>query len=214
MSFAERLPRGRRNLQQRHRLLLGTVPSEREWRGQLQGPSCLQDHLRAMCDCQGLLFGGVRRGRALPERGRMFPQRRALPIQRRLLLGHVPHGSRGGSSLRRRAGLQVHRDPLQEIRRVLRRHGRVQCRQPLPSGQRLSNGGPAVRPAQRLLLEGVRAQPHGQTSLSRFMRPRGRPMHQPRGLLRGKVQRFSRALLARPLGSPSQSCQHQYRPRR
>ena len=196
MPLAERLSRGRRDLQQRHRLLLGTMPGERQWCGQLQGPSWLQDHLRAMCHRQRLLFGGMRRGRALPERGRMFPQGRALPIQRRLLFGHLPHGSRGGSSLRRGTGLQGHRSPVQEIRRVLRRHGRVQRRQPLPSSQRLSKPGPAVHPARRLLLGRVHAQPHGQAGLSRFLRPRGRPMHRSRGLLRGNVQWFSRALLA------------------
>jgi len=199
MPVTKWLPRGRRDLQQRHRLLFWNLPSGPQWRCQLQGPARLQDHLRAMRDGQGLLFGGVRRRRTLPGRGWMFPQRRTLPVQRRLLFGHLPHGSRGRSSLRGRARLHGHRGNVQEIHRVLRRRGRVQRRQPLPGGRRVPKRSAALLPGHGLLLGRVYAQPHGQAGLPRFLRPRRRPVHGRGGLLRGKLRRFPRALFACPL---------------
>jgi hypothetical protein len=116
--------------------------------------------------------------------------------KRRLLFGHLPLGPRGDSSLRRREGLQGHRGRVQEIHRLLRRCGRVQRRQPLPGGQRLSNGWTAMRAGHGLLLRRVCAQPHRQAGLPRFLRSHRRPLHGQRGLLHGRLRRFSRALLA------------------
>ena len=105
--------------------------------------------------------------------------------------------------VRGRTRLQGQRHGMQEDRRLLRQHGRVQRRQTLPDGRRLPTERPGMLVGWGLLLRRVRAQPHGQAGLPRCLRPRGRAVHHPRRLLHGHLRRLPRALLARALGARS-----------
>ena len=200
LSPAGRLPRGRRDLRQRDRLLHRALPGERRRSGQLQSATWMQGHLRTLFGAQGLLFEGVRRRRALPRRGWMLSQGRALPVQRRLLLGYLSHGPRGSSSVRGCPRLQGQRRGVQEIRGLLRRRCDVRHRWSLHGGHRVPSRGSSLFPGHGLLLGCVRAEYLGQVGLPRFLRPDRRPMHRHRGLLFGNLRRFSRALFARPIG--------------